>query len=125
MGQGPSTGAIACLLSICLAACHAERYSAKPYTRLDNLTEYLIEDTPTGFVAYVYYSRYQFIRASAPIIEDGLAAMRRIVAQVAQQGERELKPLNELAIESNMGRGFWDSCTSWSAKVQCYWRSAP
>jgi len=101
-----------------LAGCAtAERYTDKPMIQRDAHTSYAIDESPTGFVLYVYYSRYQFIPESAAVDQAATSEMLSLAYEIAEQRGKKIEPINEQRIRKSMGRNGFTGITSWSGMV--------
>ena len=99
------------------ACATAERYTDKPMTKRDDHTSYAIDETPSGFVLYVWYERYQFIPESAAVDQSATSQMLSLAHEIAEQRGKRIEPLNEQRIRKSMGRNGFTGITSWSGTV--------
>jgi len=93
-------------------------YTDKPMQSYDKDTTYRVDDTPSGFVVTVYYSRYQFIPESDVVAAAGKAVFLNIAKDTAKTHGKQLKPLDESRLRWSMGRNGLSGITSWSGNAE-------
>ena len=92
-------------------------YTDRPGTAYDKDTEYIVEDTPGGFVLTVNYSRYQFIPESTAVQTSCRSQLTSIAHELAEKRGRKIQPIDEQRIKISMGRNGFSGITSCSANV--------
>jgi len=100
-------------------------YTDKPMQSYDKDTTYRVDDTPSGFVVTVYYSRYQFIPESDVVAAAGKAVLLNIAKDTAKTHGKQVKPLDESRLRWSMGRNGLSGITSWSGNAEFEYSVAP
>ena len=100
-------------------------YTDKPMQSYDKDTTYRVDDTPSGFVVTVYYSRYQFIPESDVVAAAGKAVLLNIATDTAKTRGKQVKPLDESRLRWSMGRNGLSGITSWSGNAEFEYSVAP
>ncbi|AGW91515.1 hypothetical protein N234_15910 [Ralstonia pickettii DTP0602] len=113
----------ATLAILSLAACTTpSAFTDKPMTQFDRDTEYAVDDTQSGFVITINYSRYQFIPESGALAAACKAALTSVAHDIAERKGRRIEPVNEQRIKLSLGRNGLSGVTSCSATAPIMWK---
>lgn len=104
-------------LVVSAACATAERYTDKPMTQRDNHSSFAVDDTPSGFVLYLWYERYQFIPESSAVDQAATSQLLSLAHEIAEQRGKKIEPLNEQRMRKSMGRNGFTGITSWSGMI--------
>lgn len=104
-------------LALLTSCATAERFTGKPMVQRDAHTSYAVDDATTGFVLYVYYSRFQFFPESAAVDQAATSQLLSLAHEIAGQLGKPIEPINEQQIRKSMGRNIFTGITSWSGMV--------
>src|SRR5436309_15308662 len=92
-------------VTLLLFACAAPTAHAPgPYTRLDNDTEYRVDERPNGFRVSVNRSRYQFFHDFSEMRHACVSTVTSVAHDVAAQRGRRLKKIAEDRIRVDTSR---------------------
>jgi hypothetical protein len=101
-----------------LTACvTAAPHSGGPYIRLDNDTEYSIEERPVGFRVSVKHSRYQFFPDAAEVRHSCRTTVSSLAHDIAAKRGRRIRPLTEDRIRVDTARNILNGVSSCSASA--------
>lgn len=103
------------LLSVACAT--AERFTDKPMTQRDSHSSFAVDETPLGFILYLYYERYQFIPESSAVDQVATSQLLSLAHEIAEQRGKKIEPLNEQRMRKSMGRNGFTGITSWSGMI--------
>ena len=108
---------IVLVISLSLISCTTPlRYTDKPLQPYDRDTQYRIDETYNGFVATIYYSRFQFYPELSALALACKSSLTSIAYEHAQKKNLNIKPINEQMIKISTGRNM-AGITSCSATV--------
>jgi hypothetical protein len=96
-------------------------YSNQPFETYDKDTEYRADETPTGFILSVYYSRFQFFPESEAVAISCRQALTSLAYELAEKRGRKIVAVNEQRIKMSFGRNGLTGITSCSAAAPVEW----
>jgi hypothetical protein len=96
-------------------------YTTAPMTKLDQHTEYVVDEFDGGFSLTIYYSRYQFIPESDAVDAAAETQLTSLAYEIADRRNKKIQPINEQRIRKSMGRNGVSGITSWSGTVKVFY----
>lgn len=118
-----STLLLSIICACCLYGCATPAgYTTTPMTKLDQHTDYAVDDFEGGFSMTIYYSRYQFIPESSAVDEAAKSQLLSLAHNIADKRNRPIQPINEQLIQKSMGRNGVTGITSWSGTVKVFYQ---
>ena len=91
-------------------------------TKLDQHTEYAVDEFDGGFSLTIYYSRYQFIPESDAVDAAAETQLTSLAYEIADRRNKKIQPINEQRIRKSMGRNGVSGITSWSGTVKVFYQ---